>query len=235
RAIDLDYLNPFAFYTSIQHSEQDRDNAMLFFDFKNNSVKGLKIFGMFLIDDMDFGKIGTSWYGNKTLFSLGLYSSLFNAFCPLDFSLQFIRVEPYTFTHRIRGNEYSNLGYNLIEPIIPNSQIFNAAVFYRFSSNLDIVLSYLNIVHGDNEKDPNGNLSVNHGGDILIGHRPFDSINAKFLGGNKHYLSSYNFNLFYQPTLNYRFNFTMNLKYNKSSYEPRNMELQTNFGFDVIL
>jgi hypothetical protein len=30
RGIDLSYLNPFAFYKSIEHSNRDRDNSMLF-------------------------------------------------------------------------------------------------------------------------------------------------------------------------------------------------------------
>ncbi len=75
RSLDLSYLNPFNFYKSAEHLNQDRDNTMLFLDLENNSVAGLKFYGTLLIDDLDFGKVGTGWYGNKVLWQIGFYSS----------------------------------------------------------------------------------------------------------------------------------------------------------------
>ncbi len=198
RPLDLSYLNPFAFYKSVEHSNQDRDNSLLFFDFNNKSIKGLKIYSTLLIDDIDFSKIGTSWYGNETLFDLGLYSANLYKFLPLDFKLEYTRIDPYVHTHRTGNSNFTNLGYNLGSILKPNSELFLGQINYQFTYRLNLTASFSYILHGANPVGQNGTI-INVGGDEALGHRVFDSNSAKLLDGDLEYSRITTASLSYEP------------------------------------
>ena len=198
RPLDLSYLNPFAFYKSVEHSNQDRDNSLLFFDFNNKSIEGLKIYSTLLIDDIDFSKIGTAWYGNETLFDLGLYSANLYKFFPLDIKLEYTRVDPYVHTHRTGNSNFTNLGYNLGSTLQPNSELFLGELGYQFTYRLKLTGSFAYILHGANPVGPNGTI-INVGGDETLGHRVFDSNNARLLDGDLEYSRITTASLSYEP------------------------------------
>lgn len=199
RGIDLSYLNPFNFYKSVEHSNRDRDNAMLFFDFTNNSVKGLKFYSTILIDDINFSKIGSGWWGNQIAYHAGLSSYNFYNFLPLDLSVEYYRLEPYIFTHRIFDNNYTNYGYQINENVPPNSELYFGRINYRFTHRINLSLEYTYSVHGENEIDANGNLIRNVGGDINTGHRITDSETAVFLDGDREYFRRVALRIIFEP------------------------------------
>jgi len=220
RSIDLSYLNPFAFYKSVEHANQDRDNSMLFFDFANNSIEGLKFYSTIMLDDIDFGKLGTGWYGNQMLFNLGLYSVNFYEYIPLEISLQYLRIDPYVFTHRILESNYTNLGFGLGADIPPNSETYILSFKYYFTYRLSGSMKFEYTLHGANEEDKNNNVTVNHGGDISVGHRTPDSETVHFLEGLREVFRNFIFELKYEPINNILFNFSViythrNLKYSQ--------------------
>jgi len=187
RNIDFSYLNPFNFYKSTEHANQDRDNSFLFFDFQNNSINGLKLYSTILIDDIDFGKLGTGWYGNKSLMSFGVFSSQLYNYFPVDFEFQYVKIDPYVFTHRISYNNFTNQNYSLGTKIEPNSstEVFN--IYYRPHYRVNIRLGYQYTIHGANKIDMQGNIQ-NFGGDISLGHRVDDPEEVYFLKGDKEIL-----------------------------------------------
>lgn len=199
RPMDFSYVNPFNFYKTVEHSNQDRDNALLFADVSNNSIEGLKLYAMLLIDDLDAGKIGTGWWGNQTMLSLGLNSYNLYKIMPVDFSLQYMRIEPYTFTHRLIKNNFTNMGYSLGPEIEPNSELFFCQINYRFNQRLYLSTSISFVNHGANPVDDNGNVIKNVGGSINLGHRLQDAAEVNFLDGEKEILRTYSFKLFYEP------------------------------------
>lgn len=203
RSIDLSYLNPFNFYKSVEHLNQDRDNTMLFFDVENRSIQGLKLYGSLLIDDLDFGKIGDGWYGNKTLVSVGAHSTNLYNILPVDFGLEYTRIQPYVYTHRFYENNYTGLNYSLIDPLEPNSDIWAAKINYNYSSRINFGLKYSYKRHGANIYDENGELIRNVGGDILQGHRDNDADYINFLDGIKETTNSLSFNATIEPYRNY--------------------------------
>ncbi|MBI2418212.1 MAG: hypothetical protein HYV28_10000, partial [Ignavibacteriales bacterium] len=71
RSADFSYMNPLVFFKSIEHSNRDRDNAMLYFDL-STVYNGIKPYAMLLLDDIDYSKIGTGWYGNSVLWNTGV-------------------------------------------------------------------------------------------------------------------------------------------------------------------
>lgn len=205
RSIDFAYLNPFNFYKSVEHASQDRDNSMMFLDVQNNSVMGLKFFGSVVMDDMDFGKIGKGWFGNQLLYNLTVYSSNLYKLLPVEFYLQYIRCEPYMFTHRIHNNSYTTFNYNLADPILPNSDKYvlriNYNPYYRLNISLDMAFSR----HGANELNADGSVKTNYGGDVIVGHRESDKTEVYFLEGNREYFRSISFCTAYEPVNNYYF------------------------------
>ncbi len=235
RGPDFAYLNPFNFYKSSEHANQDRDNSILFVDFLNNSVKGLQIYGSLFIDDIDFGKLGTDWYGNQTMWKIGIYSTLLYDFVPLEFELQYLRIDPYVYTHRFQTNSFTSLGYSIGAPIQPNSGTFSGALTYLPYYRLKLTLGLNYTEHGANLIDEVNNTVVNYGGDISLGHRPFDSERAGFLEGNMEILRSVYLLAVYEPVNNYflKFNLTYSSQNLSNSIFMSNM--MSNLTFYVSI
>ncbi|MFZ0456273.1 MAG: capsule assembly Wzi family protein [Ignavibacteriaceae bacterium] len=228
RPIDLSYLNPFSFYKSIEHQNRDRDNSILFFDFKNFSVQGLKLYGTLLIDDITINKLGTGWWGNQFLFNAGLYSTNLYKIIPLDIKFEYIAVDPYVFTHRFIRNNFTNFGYNLGSFLQPNSELFYTQANYRFTNRLTLRGDYSYSIHGANPLAPDGSVKENIGGDISLGHRTFDAETVRFLDGFLEYSRSASVTLIYEPVN--QINFYFNLKYISQSLQEK-----TNKGVETFL
>ena len=199
RPIDLSYVNPFAFYKSVEHSNQDRDNAMLFADAYSKSIDGLFLYASILIDDISYGKLGSGWWGNQTVLNAGFYSANLYKILPLDFRFDYFRIEPYTFTHRLIRNNYTNFGYNLSSQLQPNSELFYFECNYRFFNRLIASAGFGYTVHGANPVDENGTVTKNAGGDINLGHRVIDSDEVHFLDGELEYKRNITFSLSFEP------------------------------------
>lgn len=198
RPVDFSYINPFNFYKSAEHSNRDRDNSMMFFDFNNNSIKSVKLSGLLLVDDISFSKIGSGWWGNQTLINIGLLFTQPVSSLPLDIRLEYIKIDPYVFSHRLYKNNYTNFGIGLSEPLQPNSSLISAVLEYRFSNKLKVMAGGSYAVHGANPITYNG-FVTNVGGDVLLGHRSFDSEQTVFLAGEKEYFRKIEATFIYEP------------------------------------
>ncbi|GJQ64130.1 MAG: hypothetical protein SCALA702_31830 [Melioribacteraceae bacterium] len=204
RGIDLSYLNPFAYYKSVEHLNQDRDNSKIFMDFVNNSITGLKFFGMIYIDDLDFSKFGTKWVGNTLLYNLGISAYPFYNSFPLTFNFNYLRIDPYFYTHRILENTYSSFGLPLGSEYLPNSETFKFSSKYQIAFNLSANFQFTYSVHGANEYSQTGELIKNYGGDLNYGYfASRDESEISLLDGLKEYSRKYFFALEYQPLPGY--------------------------------
>ncbi|MDP3150987.1 MAG: capsule assembly Wzi family protein [Ignavibacteria bacterium] len=199
RPMEFSYLNPFNFYKSVEHNNRDRDNAMIFFDLENRSIKGLKLFATLLLDDINYGKIGTGWFGNQTLWDVGFSSYNLYDIIPIDFHFEYTRVEPYVFTHRLPNNSFTNFGYGLSSVLAPNSELFFSKINYRLSHRFEASFSFSYTLHGANYLDEQGNIIKNVGGDISIGHRNGDAEVVKYLDGVKQIFHRTSVDIYYEP------------------------------------
>lgn len=216
RGIDFSYLNPFALYKSVEHSNQDRDNSMLFFDLNFKPVRAFKVFTTLLIDDISFGKIGSGWWGNQILLHAGLFSNNFYNIIPVDLSLEYLRVEPYTLTHRLPGNNFTHNGYNIGIDLHPNSELFFSQINYRFNNRLRLTTSFSLTIHGANPLNEDGSIR-NVGGNINLGHREFDPETTELLDGDIEYLRKFSFLIFYEPVN--QIYFSLNIVYYNNSLQ----------------
>jgi hypothetical protein len=177
------YLNPINFYKSAEHSLHDRDNSFLNFDVEFFPVNSYKLYGTWLIDDIDFSKFGTGWWGNEFGWQGGIFAADLAGIPNVDGVLEYTRLEPYVYSNRVAGNDYTHSSLNLGSHLDPNSDEWLAQLNYRPSKRLRTWLRYTGTRHGENIV-VNGNLIKNVGGSALQGHRSTDSETATFLDGN---------------------------------------------------
>jgi hypothetical protein len=232
RSIDLSYFNPFSFYKSVEHSNRDRDNAMLFFDFNNKSIRGIKLYVSLLIDDITFGKLGTGWWGNQTILDAGIYSELLYPVLPLGIKLQYTKIDPYVYTHRLIRNNFTSFGYSISSFTNPNSETFLTQFNYRINNRMEANFTFDYQIHGANILNPDGTIQENVGGDIALGHRLSDSENIKFLDGYKEYSRLFSLELSYEPYNEYYLIFNFNYT-NESLQTVHNKSLGTAFTLKV--
>lgn len=231
RDIDLSYLNPFNFYKSVEHANQDRDNSMMFFDVTNYSLPGIKLYASLLIDDMDFSKFGTSWLGNITILNTGIYTTLLHNFIPVDLELQYLRLDPYAYSHRVKKNNYTNFDSPLGALFQPNTSAILFKLTYTPHHRVWMNATARYSVHGNNDVDAQGNL-INNGGDINYGYRANDSKNAKFLSGPKDYNREVTLQIKYQPIKNYFVYFGFDYQ-NSTGYNSGYEYFEPYLGFSV--
>jgi hypothetical protein len=207
---DFAYLNPINFYKSAEHSLRDRDNAFLNFDLEFFPVRNYKFYGTWLIDDIDFKKMGTGWWGNEFGWQGGMYITEIGTLPNLDAAIEYTRIEPYVYSNRLAGNDYTHNNFGLGSHLEPNSDEWYFELSYRPMKQLRTWLNYSAIRHGANyEKD--GEV-VNVGGDALLGHRFTDSETAHFLSGGRVRTDRVQVKAVYELVTNYFFTGTYEIR-----------------------
>lgn len=203
RGMDLGYLNPFNFYKTVEHSRIDRDNTALFSAFEAVLPYSSKFFLTLLMDDIDYAKLGSGWWGNQTLLHTGLAVFPVITSIPIEFSLEILQIQPYVFSHRIKRNNFANLSVPVWGEFSPNSMNYLLSSGVWLSDKLQTKLSYMFTLRGLNEYDSAGNLIKNFGANINEGHRSFDSESIGFLDGIRDEMHTLEAEVIYQPANNY--------------------------------
>lgn len=170
RGMELGYLNPFIFYKFVEHSMQDRDNGVLFFDFQSDFIKGLELEATVLIDEtLDI--FDPEKFTNKTAYQIGAMTySPFNI-PNFSFAIEYTLIRPYVYTHTMPYNTYSSWEQPLGHSMGPNSDQIYINAAYNFSNRIRLELNYQMLRRGENIYDSAGNLVKNVGGDMFV---PYD-------------------------------------------------------------
>lgn len=181
RGVELAYLIPINFFKSAEHSLQDRDNTFLYFDFYAIPFKSFEIYGTILFDDIDFSNFGNLYF-TKYGYSFGISNYGLLNDLPVKIGVEYTRLNPYLYTHRLPNNNYSNDTYPLASELQPNSDelLFKLKLFPSPKYNLKLTIGLRQ--HGENYFE--NNQLINVGGDLNFGYRSSDSDNPKFLDGN---------------------------------------------------
>lgn len=195
------YLNPVNFFKSAEHSLRDRDNSSLTFDVELFPCDGYKVYGAWLIDDIDFSKMGTGWWGNQFGWQGGLFvTDLLNAE-NIDVSAEYTRIEPFVYSNRLNGNDVTHNNVSLGHHLPPNSDEWFVQLHFRPSEKLRAWLTLSRIRHGENIV-VGDSVAVNVGGNVLQGHRPIDQESAPFLAGELVSEQRYGLRASFEPVTN---------------------------------
>ena len=198
RSFEPAYLNPVMFFRSAEHYLGSPDNMMMGIDFKFTLFRNVKLYGELLIDDITSPKLGTGWYGNKLGFLAGLFNADFLTIENLDCNLEYVRIEPYVYSHIKSGNSYNHYGTILGHWLDPNSDLLFMQLMYRFSKQMTIACYASLQRHGANPKDKNV------GGDVNFSFRSgIDSETVYFLDGDPEKNNSFGLDFSYEIFRNF--------------------------------
>jgi hypothetical protein len=149
--------------------------------------------------------------------------------------IQYLKIDPYVYTHRFEDNNFTNGGYNLASELEPNSSSTNIILHYRPHYRVNLSLGFRYYVHALNEMDENGNIIKNNGADINIGHREIDSDKIYFLNGDKEYTRTFNLNTTYEPIKNWIFSISFDYSNNSESRSQHAEEFFSTFSVSTKL
>lgn len=115
RGTEFLYALPIMPYHIAEHHLGDRDNNSMAFDFTLDRIRNTRLYGELFIDDYSLTRNPFTYFGNKFAFLLG--ALFFEPFGVKDLSIrvEYVRVEPYVYSHYNPVNRYQNydrvLGY----------------------------------------------------------------------------------------------------------------------------
>jgi hypothetical protein len=129
RGVQLGYLTPVNFLYAVQHSMDDKDNFVLTFDGTWRLVRGLKVYGEALFDDITVSALTTSRGTNKSAYTVGMQAIMPKPFWEhFDLRTEYTKIRPFVYSHVFATNTYTNwtspIGYTLQ----PNSEFLHAEI-----------------------------------------------------------------------------------------------------------
>jgi hypothetical protein len=163
-SFEWSYLNPVIFYRAIEQQFGSSDNVILGMDFKWNALKGISVYGQFVLDEflLDNLKEGNGWWANKYAIQAGV--KYFDAFgvSNLDLQAETNIVRPYTYSHNTPYGSYSSYLQPIAHPLGANFKEFIGIVRYQPVPRLNLTGKLIMMQVG---RDTIANKSW--GGDIL--------------------------------------------------------------------
>ena len=183
RGLEPVYLNPFMFYWAAQSHLGDKDNVMMGLDIDIHRGDNRRYYLSYVIDDLKKAAIFSDDFANK----FSLQAGLFWVDPPLlsdgDLLLEYVRVEPWIYTHKFPINTFRHFDAPLGHALEPNSDLIRLVLEKRLSHRWTVRVESRRSRHGENEILDDGSLR-NVGGDIHYGWRPGDErMSKKFLDG----------------------------------------------------
>ena len=234
RGVEVGYLIPIIFYWSEQHYIYGDDNAALGFDITIKPMRNLKTYLEVFIDDLSLKHFDLSRGDNKWAILAGTFMVDPFGISDSDFRVEYVRVEPYVYTHRVPINVYENHGYVLGHRIGPNSDGLFVELNHRFSRGLLGTVSFERIRHGRNLYDEDGEMVKNVGGDINFPIEYRSDGRKRFLDGILERRSTLSLSLSYR-TFQDLF-FTGELSYTRTTDEllgkSRNVKMMLSVGYN---
>jgi hypothetical protein len=160
RGLDLNYLNPFIFYRSVEASLNSASgNAILGLNLKYKLTNNQHIYGQFVLDEFNSQFISRGWWGNKYGYQIGFKS--YNTFIPnLMVQGEINMVRPYTYSHYITTQNYGHYNQSLTHPLGSNFREFVGNVRY-FHKRIYMDARLMLATQGRDS------VNTNYGGDVF--------------------------------------------------------------------
>ena len=205
---EFQYLNPVILYRAVEHFLDSPDNVILGLNVKWNPIKGLSVFGQFVMDEFKLSEVKkqSGWWANKFGGQIGIkYVNVLNI-DHLDLQLEYNIVRPYTYAHRDTlfsqpqnsVANYSHSNQPLAHPLGANFKELLVLARYKPGNKIYLQAKALLTTYGDDRP------GENWGGNILL---PLDSRErdyGNFIGqGTKTNIVAFNVDASYEIYHNY--------------------------------
>lgn len=200
RGLQLGYLTPLNFLYSVQHSNDDKDNLLISLDGKWRPIKGLKIYGELLLDDVLVSDLLRGTGNSKNAFTVGAHGIIPKpVWEKFDARIEYTKIRPFVYSHFFEVNTFSHWTSPLGYTREPNSEFINfrlGASFYP----LYLSVGYERQNHGANTE------TENVGGSIYETNFEGNNESFPFLSGRFEQTSKIRFGARYEvlPNLNLR-------------------------------
>lgn len=131
QTLEWKYANPITFYYALQYNAKADDNVMFAFDAAFRPTNGLRLYGEWMIDDIQYVPgandphavawlLGATWYPRQLDRQLGIHS-------------EYGRVNRWAYTHLVPDNQFTHFGYAIGHPIGTDSDTMRFAATYQFT------------------------------------------------------------------------------------------------------
>jgi hypothetical protein len=188
RGFDPAYLNPIYPLKLGEYETNDKDNPVWYFDGVFRPVSRVELYGTLGLDDLnelsDLLKPTGRRSINDTLTKLLVQTGATVA-APfgVDLQVEFLRVEPFFYTHRYPLNSYHINGFSLANDLGPNADQRMVALRQWLPRRSWIRASVASVRHGRNVVDSTGKVVRDVGGSI---GSSFVDQRVLFLDGDVH-------------------------------------------------
>ena len=185
RGLDMNYLNPLTIYFSEEHESGDQDNAMMGFDARLIPIRDVSLWTELLIDDLQFGKLGTNYYSNKIgWLAGGAVAGSGSRALPVESGVEYAKLRPYVYSHFYPINSYKHWNAPLGLQMQPNSDRFSTWFTWMPYHSLRFGFEGFYLRHGANRLE-DGKVKINVGGDYDHGWFKDSVKEAPFLDGDR--------------------------------------------------
>ena len=139
QTLDWKYANPVTFYYALQFNAKADDNVMFAFDAAIRPIDGVRLYGEWLIDDIQYVTtsndphsvawlLGATWYPRWLERQLGVHT-------------EYARVNRWAYTHLVPDNQFTHFGYAIGHPISTDSDTVRFSTSYQFTVSTEAEVS----------------------------------------------------------------------------------------------
>ncbi len=129
--LEWKYANPITFYYFLQYNTKADDNVMFAFDAAIRPIDGVRLYGEWVIDDIQYESdsddphsvawlLGLTWYPRQLGRHLGIHS-------------EYARVNRWAYTHLVPDNQFTHFGYAIGHPISTDTDTVRFSASYQFT------------------------------------------------------------------------------------------------------
>ena len=147
QTLEWKYANPFTFYYALQYNAKADDNVMFAVDAAIRPIDGVRLYGEWVIDDIQYESdsndphavawlLGLTWYPQRLDRHLGIHS-------------EYARVNRWAYTHLDPDNQYTHFGYAIGHPISTDSDTVRLSASYQFTVSTAAEIRAVLTRHGE--------------------------------------------------------------------------------------
>ena len=131
QTLEWKYANPITLYYALQYNAKADDNVMFAFDAAIRPMDGVRLYGEWVIDDIQYVPgandphavawlLGATWYPQHLGRHLGIHS-------------EYARVNRWAYTHLVPDNQFTHFGYAIGHPISTDSDAVRFSATYQLT------------------------------------------------------------------------------------------------------